>query len=94
MTAPDLQQPLAEELISEAPQGLLAVLIRSRTLGREVWLARNERAAADLQAEMAAGHELPVLLFEEIPLLRGKSLAMCRVILDAKAVFPDSRILQ
>ena len=43
---------------------------------------------------MAPGHELPVLLFEEIPLLKGKSQAMCRAILDTKAVFPDSRILQ
>ncbi len=94
MTAADLLQPLAEELISEAPQGLRAVLIRSRPLGREVWLARNERAAADLRAEMDPCDELPVLLFEEIPLLKGKSLAMCKAILDTKAVFPDSRILQ
>ena len=80
--------------ILETREALIAVRIRSRSLDREVWLARNERAAAELQAEMAPGHELPVLLFEEIPLLKGKSQAMCRAILDTKAVFPDSRILQ
>ena len=94
MTAADLHQPLAEELISKAPQGLRAVLIRSRSLVREVWLARNERAAADLRSEMLPGFELPVLLFEEIPLLKGKSLPMCRALLDTKVVFPGSRLLQ
>ncbi len=72
-----------------------AVKLRSNRFGCELWLARNERVAAELAAEMEqSGEKLPVLLFADIETLRGKSTAMIRAILDVLAEFPGSRLRQ
>ena len=71
-----------------------AVRVRSRPLGLELWLARDDKVAAELRAEMSRTQRLPVILFEEIPLLRGKSLEMCRALLDVRLVFLEGRLVQ
>ena len=80
--------------ILETREDLVAVRVQSRLLGRQVWLARDEQTALELHAEMPRALRLPVLLFDELPLLRGKSQTMLNVLLDAKAVFSGSRLLQ
>ena len=86
---------LAEEpIILETRVTLGAVRVRSRTLSRDVWLAIDERTADELRAEMPPGRELPVLLFADIPKLRGKSPTALNAILDVATVFPGSRFVQ
>ena len=72
-----------------------AVKLRSNRFGRELWLARNERVAAELAAEMEqSGERLPVLLFSEVEALCRKSPAMIRATLDAMTELPGSRLLK
>ena len=85
---------LADEPILETRTGLAAVRIRSRLLGCEIWLAHDERTAADLRAEMAPEQTLPVVLYDEIPKFRGKSPAMIRALFEVAKVFPGARLVQ
>ncbi len=66
---------------------LVAVLLYSRLLGRELWLCRDDRAAAEIAAECPG---VPVLTFAEVPHLRGKPPELLHAVLDAKAEFPAS----
>ena len=70
---------------------LAAVRIRSRLLGRELWLARDVETARALVAE---GSALPVLTFADVPALRGKSGPMLGALLEGLAAFPGARVLQ
>jgi hypothetical protein len=80
-------------LVDSAEQ-IGAVLLRSRRFG-DVWLARDDRVADELVAELAAtGQATPVLTYAEAPLLRGKSDRMLRALLTAKSALPGSRLLQ
>ena len=79
-----------EGQILEARSDLAAVRISSPEFG-EVWLARDDRVAAELNAE---GADLPVLTFAEIPKLRGKSPEMLRAVLECRRAFPGGSILQ
>lgn len=74
----------------EVREPLGAVLLHSRLLDRDVWLARDECTRAELQAE---DPETPVLLFREVPLLRGKPPALLNSLLDAKVVFRDALLI-
>ena len=56
----------ANVTVLETREDLVAVRIRSRSLGREVWLARDVETARELHAEMPRAHRLPVLLFDEL----------------------------
>ncbi len=70
---------------------LLGVRLHSRLLDRELWLARDERAAAKLTAEFP---RMPVLTFAEVRHLEGKPTELLQAILDTKTVFPDARLRQ
>ena len=78
---------------SEPQEDVGAVFLYSRSLDRELWLARDEQVAAELAAEFPE-EEFPVLLLEDVPLLRGKSPQMIKAILDVAAVFPGSRVVR
>ena len=78
---------------SEAHEEFGAVFLYSRSLDRELWLARDEQVASELGAELPE-EEIPVLLLEDIPLLRGKSPEMLQALLDFTAGFPGSRLVQ
>ena len=91
----DAVDGLAEtSIVLETRAVLVAVRVRSRSLRREVWLARDERTARELHQSAPAGESLPVLLFEEIPKLRGNSPEMLNALLDTKALFPTAKILE
>ena len=86
---------MTTEQTLDTRERLGAVLLYSRSLDREVWLACDEQVAAEVGAERRAKeNEIPVLLFEEIPLLRGKSPKMLQGLLDFAAAFPGSRVVQ
>ena len=57
-------------------------------------LARDEQTARELHQSAPAGECLPVLLWAEIPRLRGKSPEMLNALLDTKAVFPTAKVLE
>jgi hypothetical protein len=78
----------------DAEEQIAAVRLRSATFG-DVWLARDDRVAEELVAELEEADQcIPVFTFEEAPLLRGKSERMLRALLTAKAALPGSRLLQ
>ena len=80
---------LEEGLVLEARQDLVAVLLYSELLERELWLCRDERAAAEIAIEFPT---VPVLTFAEVPHLRGKPPELLHALLDAKVEFPDARL--
>ena len=43
---------------------------------------------------MPEDRRFPVLLFKEIPKLRGKSPEMLDALVDAKAVFPTTKVVE
>ena len=86
-------EDLTESEILETRTGLAAVRIKSRLLGCELWLAHDARTAAELRDEMAPEKALPILLFEDVPRLRGKSPAALRALLEVASVFPGSRFV-
>ena len=80
--------------IVETRESLVAVRIRSRSLGRDLWLARDARTARELCQDETASERLPILLYDEIPKLRGKSSRMLNALLDTKQVFPGAQVVQ
>jgi hypothetical protein len=83
-----------ESPVIDAEEQIAAVRLHSETFG-DAWLAKDEKIAAELIAEIEkAGQWIPVFTFEEVPLLRGKSDRMLRALLTAKAGLPGSRLLQ
>ena len=86
---------LVEEPIEEVRDELAAVRIRSALVHGDIWLARDERVAAELAVEVAeSGSEIPILTFAEVAHLRGKSDAMKRALLTTMAAMPGSRLVQ
>lgn len=83
--SPDLDEGEVLEQKTEP----VAWRIWSRTLERELWLARDRRARDEIAAEFPG---VPVLLLAEIPLLRGKLPEVLRAIAEAKAAFPDAEL--
>jgi len=70
-------------------EGIAAVFLRSRY--GDVWLAQDEKVAAELAAE---GHGVPILTFAEVQRLLDKSPDALAAILRTKSVFPGARVLQ
>ncbi len=66
-----------------------AYLLYSRLLERELWLCRDDRAAGEIAAEFPG---VPVLLFSEVPLLKGKPVEWLKAVLDVKAAFVGARV--
>ena len=62
----------------------------SRALERELWLARDQRAAEELWAET----KIPTLTLEEWPLLDGQQLDVVRVVLDVRSKFGPAAVIQ
>ena len=79
------------DAVLEQREDAIAWRLYSRLLGRELWLARDERSAADLVAE---GTDLPVLLLAEVPRLAGKTPELLRAVLNVRKASPGSRWLQ
>ena len=75
--------------VLEARREPVAYLLFSRTLGLEVWLCRDDQVAAEIAAEFSG---VPVLTFDEVPLLRDKPVELLRAVLDAKAEFVGARL--
>ena len=73
--------------VHETREDLVAVRLYSRLLERELWLCRDERAAAEIATEHLG---VPTLTFAEVPRLRGKPIELLRAVLDAKAEFPGA----
>ncbi len=88
--APDGE--LVDGPLLEEHHRAVAWRLYSRRLGCELWLASDERAAADLVADRAG---LPVLLLKEVPQLAGRSTEAIRAILAVKVAFPaaDARLV-
>ena len=72
----------------------VAYLLRTKDIG-DLWLVPDEDAASELHRVFEAkGSELPILTFDEVPLLKGKSRRILAAALTAKAALPGARILQ
>ena len=84
-------EDLADGPVLDVRADLVAVLLYSKLLDREVWLCRDERAAGEIAAEHP---DVPTFTFSEISHLRGKPPELLNAILNAKIVFPgaDSRL--
>ena len=70
----------------EARTDVIGWRLWSRALQRELWLARDLRAAEQLWSEA----DLPALLLDEWPLLEGQPLAVITAVLDSRSVFGPS----
>ena len=81
------ENDLADGEVLEVRDDLVAVRLFSRLLDRELWLCRDERAAAEIAAEYP---QLPALIFAEIPHLRGKPAELLHAILNARVEFPGA----
>ena len=66
---------------------ILAVLIRSKVLGDDIWLVSNEDAREHLKAE-----GLVCYLANEIEQLKGLSQGAIRKVHEVKKVFDKSRL--
>ncbi len=75
--------------VLEARSEQVAWLLYSKLLERDLWLCCDDQAAAEIAAE---GTGVPVLTFDEVPLLRGKPVELLRAVLDAKAEFVGARL--
>ena len=96
--APDHGDPRGDDArglehgdVLEARQDWIAVRLYSKLLDRDLWLCRDQRAADELSAEFP---RVPVLTFDEVPLLAGKTKEQLRAMLDVKAEFPDAGLIQ
>ena len=67
----------------------LAIRIRSKVLGEDIWLVSNEATREHLQAE-----GLPVYLADEISHLKGLSPEELRKINTVKKQFEKSRVIE
>jgi hypothetical protein len=70
---------------------LVAFKLVNTVIG-DLWLVADEDALADHPDIIRSG--LPVIFFDEIEQLRGKTVAELRAIGLVKAEFPTSRVLQ
>ena len=66
-----------------------AYLLYSRLLERELWIARDDRAAKEIAAEFPG---VPVLTFAEVAPLKGKSVEWLQAVLDVKSAFAGARL--
>ncbi len=82
---------LADGPVLDVRADLVAVLLYSKLLDRELWLCRDERAAGEIAAEFPG---VPVLTYAEVPHLRGKPPDLLNALLNVKAEYPgsDSRL--
>ncbi len=86
---PGTSEDLVDGPVLDVRADLVAVLLYSKLLGRELWLCRDDRAAAEIAAECP---DVPVLTFAEVPHLRGKPPELLHALLNAKSEFPRSRL--
>ena len=71
------------------------IQIHSRRYDCDIWLARDEEAASELRAEVrGADDPIPVFTFREMEELLDGSEVVLRVLLRARSVFPDARVIQ
>ena len=96
---PRTSEDLVDGPVLDVRADLVAFLLYCPRLDREVWFARDDRAAAELIAKLTADAgpddpTVPVLTFAEVPHLRGKPPELLNAILNVKAEYPgaDSRL--
>ncbi len=86
------RKPTKEDVLSlglsEFKTQNLAVRIRSRILGEDIWLVSNEEARDHLKAE-----GLVCYLANEIPHLKGLSLEALKKIHETRRIFEKSQII-
>lgn len=68
-----------------------AALLRNTAMG-DLWLVSDEETLVDHPDILRSG--LPVIFFDEVEQLRGKTLEELRALGAVKASFPTSRVLQ
>ena len=89
--SPTPSQPTSEEIsemsLEEFKSQNLAVRIRSKVLGEDIWLVSNEDAREHLKAE-----GLVCYLANEIEQLKGLSQGAIRKVHEVKKVFDKSRL--
>ena len=98
VVSPNLRELLVarkSELLAELQQVDTAevaptVRIRSPRYG-DLWLAPSAEAAADLVHEFP---DTPVVLYAEVPTLRGMSAEMIVTVLRVKSVFAGARLIR
>ena len=81
--------------ILETRHELGAVLIRSCRFGRDIWIVLTEEMAVELRAEEQDRETpRPVLLAEDVALLRGRPPEAVEAVLRVAAAFPGARVIQ
>lgn len=84
------RDPSAGEILEERREPV-AWRLYSRLADRELWLARDDRTRAEIEAEYPG---VPVVTLAEIPALRRKPPELLAAILATKGELTGARVLQ
>jgi hypothetical protein len=84
--------PISSGATLDADAGELVAVKLAGTIIGDVWVVRDDDTLAASPDIVRAG--LPVLFFDEIERLRGKTLEELKAIAAVKATFPTGRVLQ